>query len=204
MVPLLISPNHLRVLFLGGGNVAMRKAEHLKDCRITVVAESIKEELKEIAHKVVEDRIHEDSLSLIEQHDLVIAATDDEELNSRIVERCISSNILVNSVDGGGNFMIPSTLRRDHYTVCASTEGLAPVFPPFLIGILEGILDPAYDDMARLISELRLELKERLPDQKKRAEALEKVLRDPLAWEALGEDDETALATMRRIAGAGL
>ncbi len=204
MVPLLISPNHLRVLFLGGGNVAMRKAEHLKDCRITVVAESIKEELKEIAHKVVEDRIHEDSLSLIEQHDLVIAATDDAELNSRIVERCISSNILVNSVDGGGNFMIPSTLRRDHYTVCASTEGLAPVFPPFLIGILEGILDPAYDDMARLISELRLELKERLPDQKKRAEALEKVLRDPLAWEALGEDDETALATMRRIAGAGL
>ena len=182
----------------------MRKAEHLKDCRITVVAESIKEELKEIAHKVVEDRIHEDSLSLIEQHDLVIAATDDAELNSRIVERCISSNILVNSVDGGGNFMIPSTLRRDHYTVCASTEGLAPVFPPFLIGILEGILDPAYDDMARLISELRLELKERLPDQKKRAEALEKVLRDPLAWEALGEDDETALATMRRIAGAGL
>lgn len=192
MVPLFIEPASLRVLFIGGGMVALRKAEHLRDCLITVISKEINDELRNLTSNTIDRGFSSDDLDLINQHDIVIAATDDRVMNDFIVRESRARRVLVNSVHGGGDFMIPSTLRRDDFTICASTEGAAPVLPPFLIRTIDGMLDSNYDKMASLIKRVRSELRNRVTDQKARASLLEAILYDESIWAIVVEDPERA------------
>ena len=192
MVPLFIEPASLRVLFIGGGEVALRKAEHLRDCIITVISKDIKDELRSISTNIIHRAFTDADLSMIAEHDLVIAATDDHGLNDSIVRESRSKSVLVNSVNGGGDFMIPSTLRRDDFTICASTEGKAPVLPPHLISTIDGMLDIRYDLMASLIKRVRMEIRHRVTDQKERALLLEAILADEGIWSLVQDDAEKA------------
>ncbi len=185
MVPILVAPERLSTLFFGGGRVAMRKAEHLRGCGITVVAESAVPELRSLASAVIERSVDDEALSLIDGHDVVVAATDDESLNRAIVDKALEKGKLVNSVHGGGNFIIPSTRRRGAFVLCASTEGRAPVFPPFLMERSDELFDPAYDSMAELLSELRPIARKKVPGQRERAELLRAVMRDEGIWSLL-------------------
>lgn len=192
LVPLFIEPSSLKVLFIGGGKVALRKAEHLRDCDITVISREVEDSLTEIATNTITRDFSVDDLDCIDGFDIVIAATDDPGLNDRVVAEARSRGVLVNSVSGGGDFMIPSTLRRDDFTICASTEGVAPVLPPFLISTIDSMLDDRYDRMARLIKRVRTDIRYRLEGQKERALFLESLLQDATIWDLLEEDQEKA------------
>ncbi len=192
MVPLMIEAASLKVLFIGGGKVALRKAEHLRDCHITVISKDIINELRDLSSNIIDRGFVPEDLELINQHDIVIAATDDRDMNDSIVTESRARGVLVNSVNGGGDFMIPSTLRRDDFTICASTEGAAPVLPPFLIRTIDGMLDSRYDLMAALIKRVRSELRNHITDQKERARFLEAILEDENIWKTVEDDPEKA------------
>ncbi len=192
MVPLMIEAASLKVLFIGGGKVALRKAEHLRDCHITVISKDIINELRDLSSNIIDRGFVPEDLELINQHDIVIAATDDRDMNDSIVTESRARGVLVNSVNGGGDFMIPSTLRRDDFTICASTEGAAPVLPPFLIRTIDGMLDSRYDLMAALIKRVRSELRNHITDQKERARFLEAILEDENIWKTVDDDPEKA------------
>ncbi len=189
MVPLFVSPERLSTLFFGGGGVAMRKAEHFQSCAITVVAEKVLPELEPLASRVLEQSVDEDALSLIRAHDVVVAATDDKDLNDAIVQRAKGEGKLVNSVHGGGNFLIPSMRRRDGFVLCASTEGRAPVLPPFLMERSDELYGPSYESMARLLEEMRPIARQMLSGQKERAGYLRAVMRDEEVWGLLTDND---------------
>lgn len=200
MSPILLSPGNRLVTVFGGGRVALRKCRHFDGFRIRVVSEEVMPELRELAEEVLIDSIDRDNvLRYIGGSDIVVAATSDHALNDMIRDTAMSRGIMTNSAHGGGDVLIPSTLHRDGWTVCVSSEGRVPAFPPYVIERIDEMLDPSYDAMLALLVDLRVVIRERIPTQPGRAEFLAGVLADEDVWDLLregrgGEARELALA----------
>ncbi|MFA5452447.1 MAG: bifunctional precorrin-2 dehydrogenase/sirohydrochlorin ferrochelatase [Candidatus Methanomethylophilaceae archaeon] len=178
MVPLFFYTEGLHIMVFGGGNVALRKCKYFEGAHITIISETVSPEIENIAETVIKTRIPEDIESFIDTAEIVIAATDDRELNDRVRDAALYMGIYVNSAHGGGNILIPSILRRDKYVVAVSSEGRVPAFPPYMTKELDGFLSEKYDRMLDLLIELRKISKERIPTQHERRNFLCTVLCD--------------------------
>ena len=121
--------------------------------------------------------------------DIVVAATSDHALNDSIRDLSMSKGIMTNSAHGGGDVLIPSTLKREGYTVTVSSEGRVPAFPPYVIQRIDELLDPSYDRMLELLMMLRREIRTRIPTQPERAKYLADILADGEVWDLLRKDD---------------
>ena len=186
--PIYIESSKLRIIVFGGGNVALRKCRYFEGSEITVVSKEVLPELRELADEVVIREIPEDIRQMIDPYDMVIAATDDKELNGRIRDDALYMGINVSSAHGGGNILIPSVLRRDGYVIAVSSEGRVPAFPPYIVDVLDAFLDERYDRMLDLLVEMRRYSLENISPQHKRREFLELIIGDPEIREAVAEN----------------
>ncbi|MGN0098640.1 MAG: bifunctional precorrin-2 dehydrogenase/sirohydrochlorin ferrochelatase [Candidatus Methanomethylophilaceae archaeon] len=190
MSPIVLSPGNRLVTVFGGGNVALRKCRHFEGFRIRVVADRILPELRELADEVVDSAVDASTAGeYMGGSDIVVAATSDHALNDSIRDMSMSKGIMTNSAHGGGDVLIPSTLKRDGYTVTVSSEGRVPAFPPYVIQRIDELLDPSYDRMLELLMMLRKEIRTRIPTQPERAKYLADILADGEVWDLLRNDD---------------
>ena len=89
-------------LVVGAGEIAARKVRQLRkaEATVTVIAPEICEELKELAENKEINYISEKfSEEILNDKMLVIAATNDEEVNRKVSELAKAQNIPVNVVD---------------------------------------------------------------------------------------------------------
>ncbi|WOO36448.1 bifunctional precorrin-2 dehydrogenase/sirohydrochlorin ferrochelatase [Anaerocolumna sp. AGMB13020] len=132
--PMFVELDGKECLIIGGGKVALRKAVALLDFKasLTIVASSMIPEFIELEAK------HKPYIKLIErdykEEDLqeaflVIAATDDKELNRRISLACKTKGIPVNVVDVKEecSFIFPAYVRKQSITVGITSSGNSPV-----------------------------------------------------------------------------
>ncbi|MCL2149315.1 MAG: hypothetical protein FWH47_08275, partial [Methanomassiliicoccaceae archaeon] len=179
MIPLLLSPEGMRVLVVGGGRVALRKCMHFKGAELTVVSEEVMPEVERAAGSVVRKRTTPSEVyGMMEGFDVIVAATDDAAMNGEIRDEAIRRGIYVNSAHGGGNMVIPSVLRRERYTVSVSSEGKLPAFPPYVVEELDSFLDKRFDVMFDVLYELRGECAGK-GTQAERSAFLRRAARDP-------------------------
>ena len=190
MSPIVLSPGNRLVTVFGGGNVALRKCRHFEGFRIRVVADRILPELRDLADEVVDSAVDASTAGeYMGGSDIVVAATSDHALNDSIRDLSMSKGIMTNSAHGGGDVLIPSTLKREGYTVTVSSEGRVPAFPPYVIQRIDELLDPSYDRMLELLMMLRKEIRTRIPTQPERAKFLADILADEEVWDLLRNDD---------------
>ena len=190
MSPIVLSPGNRLVTVFGGGNVALRKCRHFEGFRIRVVADRILPELRDLADEVVDSAVDASTAGeYMDGSDIVVAATSDHALNDSIRDLSMSKGIMTNSAHGGGDVLIPSTLKREGYTVTVSSEGRVPAFPPYVIQRIDELLDPSYDRMLELLMMLRREIRTRIPTQPERARFLADILADGEVWDLLRKDD---------------
>jgi precorrin-2 dehydrogenase/sirohydrochlorin ferrochelatase len=148
-------------LVVGGGSVATRKVRGLLDggVRVEVVALEVSDELRALAGARL--AIHQRAFDPadIRAGTIVIAATDDADLNGRIAARAIASGCLVNVVDDprGGNFVTAAVHRSGDLTIAVST-GRTPAAAAAIRATLASRFDAKY---AGAIGALR-NLRERL------------------------------------------
>ena len=187
-VPIFVEASKYKIIVFGGGNVALRKCRYFQGADITVMTREILPELRGIVTKVIIGDIPDDVKDIVDPYDLVIAATDDKELNARIRNDAAFMGISVNSAHGGGNVLIPSVLKRDKYTVAVSSQGRVPAFPPYLIEEIDSFLDSKYDRMLDLMIEMRAYALENISPQHKRREFLESVIYDADIQAAVADD----------------
>lgn len=98
---------------------------------ITVIAENIAEEkLLELKNLKIENnrKIENDKdeiEKLVKEYFLVIAATDNEELNENVAEICDSKGILINNVSSKTkmNVMFGGIVKNDEFQIAISTSG---------------------------------------------------------------------------------
>jgi len=96
---------------------------------------------------------------------IVVAATDDKKLNSRIADDCRKRGIIINAVDQQPDcdFFVPAIVRRGDISIAISTEGKSPALSKWLKGEIESKLSHRLGKGLEIISDVREHLMERNP-----------------------------------------
>ncbi len=143
-------------LLVGGGNVALRKAEKLIPFGpvLTVCADSLRKEFLKLPVKVL--RCGYDN-SLLNDMEFVVAATDDRMVNAQIAKDCRERGIAVNSVDDPSNcdFFFPALICRGDVTIGISTGGASPALAAVVREYLESVLPADLSDISKECARLR-------------------------------------------------
>lgn len=188
-------------LVVGGGPVAVRRVEQLMrvGASVTVVAPELDERLKEWARSgaitVVETEF---ALSQMEGAWLVVAATDDLDVNRRVAVAAESTRTLCNVVDEPSlcTFIMPTIIDREPITIAVSSAGTAPVLARWIKGLIEQTLPDRIGSLASLAGRWRDRVKAALPDLDDRRRfwqaALEGEVAD-CAFAGQAENSEAAL-----------
>lgn len=169
--PFFIDIKGKKGLVVGGGRVAARKVEKLLPFspRLTLIAPVILKELKENSGvSCLERRFRDED---VEGCMFVIAASDDEALNTHVASLCREKGILVNVVDCKENcsFLFPALVKEGKLTVGISTEGASPQAAAQLRSMTAQQVPSRMEEILDDLAELREAAKEQLPDPVKRA-----------------------------------
>ena len=131
--PLFINLENKKILVIGGGKVAAKKIEKILEygADITVVTENVMEEkLLKLENVKIENnqKIENDKAKiekLVKGYFLVIAATDNEELNENIANVCDSNGMLINNVSSKVNMnaMFGGIVKNSEFQIAISTSG---------------------------------------------------------------------------------
>ena len=166
--PLFFKLEGRKVLIVGGGDVALRKADLLSRAGacITVLAPSICAELQALLSDSKHELIYEHyNKKYMTGSRVIIAATDDETLNHQIHADATTLNIPVNVVDTPHlcDFIFPAIVDRNPIVIGISSNGKAPVLARLLRARLETLIPQGYGKLAKLAGEFRGEVKAKIP-----------------------------------------
>lgn len=164
-----------RGLIVGGGRVALRKAEKLLPYgpALTVVAPEILPELAALPCVRPVRRVFAPG-DITPDLAFVIAASDDRAWNHQIALLCRGRNIPVNAVDTPEDcsFLFPALVRSGPLSVGISTGGASPTAAIWLKEQIQALLPEGFGDILAWLAEQREPLKRRLPEEAARAAVL--------------------------------
>lgn len=200
--PFFIRLEGKRGLLVGGGRVALRKAEKLLPfgAQLTVVAPCICPPLAALPGLTLCRRAFADS-DLSPAPDFVIAATGDRALDRRIAALCRTRRILVNVVDDPAacGFYFPALVQRGRLCIGISTGGASPTAAAWLRQKIEALLPPGFDGILDRLAARREAVKAEGGSEAKRAERLQQAF----ALELAAAEAPHAPAAARENAGPG-
>jgi len=197
--PLFMSISERQCLVVGGGEVATRKIALLRraGAQVHVLSPTLTEslnrsvELGEITHASKTF----DSINVAD-YALVIAATDDAEVNKKVSEVAQAVNIPVNVVDNPDlcSFIVPSIIDRSPVQVAVSTGGASPVLARTLRTRLETLIPSAYGQLGKMLEENREAVKAAYANVDERRRFWENILAGPIIEMVLAGQHERAQA----------
>lgn len=194
--PLFFKLTGQNVLIVGGGGVALRKARLFKKASavISVVSPTVLPELAGLVRETggkIFSQLYADEL--LENIELVIAATDDHAVHQKIVEDCRQRRILLNVVDSPQlcTVIVPALVDRSPIVVAVSSFGKAPILARRVRAHIESTVPAAYGKLATLMGNFRDRLARKIPPEQ-RLRFWESVLDGPIAERVLKGDTETA------------
>jgi siroheme synthase-like protein len=203
-----------RCLVIGGGEVGLGKVEGLLACEadVTLIAPHAVAPLQEYARErsiAWQPRAYAGAGDL-EGAFLVIAATDDTELNIRVFEDAERRSMLVNVVDVPPlcNFILPAIVRTGPLAIAISTSGASPALAKRMAREIRQEFGDPYARLAVMLGELRGWAKDTLPTYQSRKAFFESIVgADPDPIELLRNGEEEAVHALiaeaqERIVGA--
>ena len=178
-----------RNLVVGGGDIGLEKVEGLLACDgdVTLVAPHAIPALEELAREgsiAWEEREYrpED----LEGTFMVIACTDDTDVNIRIYEDAEKRAMLVNIVDVPPlcNFILPAIVRTGPLAVAISTAGASPALAKRMKREISELFGEEYAQLAIMLNDVRGWAKGTLPTYQDRKAFFESIVNgepDPVA-----------------------
>ena len=175
--PILLNIQDKKCLVVGGGNVAWRKVCSLKDAgaRVTVVSPEFCPEMeKETGIERIQQKYEEGFLNGVL---VVVASTDDEEVNKKVYYDAVKRGILVNVVDRPEfcSFIVPATINRGDLSISISTGGASPALARNIRESLEKQFGDEYGEFAKLLSETRRKIISEVSDESIRRDILQRI-----------------------------
>lgn len=158
LYPINIKLEELEITVIGGGKVAYRKCKNFlhftKEVRVisTDFIEAF-DELKEDI-KLIKDSYKE---KYIKNSSVVVAATNNRQVNKEIGEHCRKCGKLVNVVDDIelSNFTVPSYIKKGDLLISISTGGKSPSLSSRIKKELDDKYDDSYEEYINLLGEIR-------------------------------------------------
>lgn len=181
--PIFLELSGSRVVVIGGGTVAARKAQVLLDAgaRLVVVAEKISDVFTPICQGTDAELIKSKySKEYLGRAVLVIAATNDNQLNKRIYHDCQELEILCNVVDVPElcDFFVPAVVKRGDLQIAISTDGNCPAYAGHTRKKLEGLFTEQHGLFLAELEKLRKRVIEEIADPTDRKSLLGQLVDD--------------------------
>ncbi len=203
-----------RCVVVGGGDVGLEKVEGLLACDadVVVIAPEAHPELQRLALEGSirwERRPYADGD--LEGALIVIAATNDTDINIRVFDDAERRAMLVNVVDVPPlcNFILPAIVRTGPLAIAISTAGASPALAKRMKREISELFGEPYAMLAVLLNEARGWAKATLPTYQDRKEFFESIVNgDPDPVELLRAGDvegvRELVAAAQRTASAGV
>ena len=179
--PFFVQLEEKKIVVVGGGKVAYRKVLALLECgaEIHLAGRALTPELKQM---VENEDIHflgqEFKEEYLNHAFMIIAATDDKDLNHHISTCAREKGVLVNAVDQPPDcdFIVPSILKRGDLQIAISTSGKSPALARRIRKRLEAQFGREYEAFLAMMGRLRKEVLRLGLSQKENALIFQKIV----------------------------
>jgi siroheme synthase-like protein len=191
-----------RCLVVGGGDIGLEKVEGLLACDadVTLVAPEAIPALEELAAEGSIAWVRRDyEPADLERTFIVIAATDDTDVNIGIYDDAERRAMLCNVVDVPPlcNFILPAIVRTGPLAIAISTAGASPALAKRMKRQIAEEYGEPYARLAVLLNDARGWAKGTLPTYQDRKVFFESIVNgDPDPIELLRQGDEQAVVDM--------
>lgn len=174
MLPIALRPDGRRAVIVGGGSVALRKAESLLAAGfpIFVVAPAIDDRLSALVARCGgEKREGSYQSGDVAGAAFVVAATDDEAVNARVVADARGAGVLVcDATDAQrGDCTMPAVARAGALTIAVDSAGASPAFSKRIAEELLAAYGPEYERAVATLAHMRTYAKAVLAPEERRS-----------------------------------
>jgi siroheme synthase-like protein len=189
LFPVFLKLNELHTVLIGAGNVGLEKLtailQNSPDAGVTVIALSILPEVHVLAAEYKGVNIIQKSFADndLDNADLVIAATNDSELNNFIRQSAHDRKLLINVADKPElcDFYLGSIVQKGDLKIAISTNGKSPTIAKRLKEVLNEGLPDELDNTLQQMSILRNSLNGDFAYKVKKLNEVTSVLVEPKA-----------------------
>lgn len=181
LYPVVLRLRDRRVLVVGGGKVGARKAAGLVEAGAHVVVVSPRFEpafarlVDAAALTLIERRYTVEDLAGMA---LVVAATDDREVNAQVSTDARRAGVLVSVVDNAhaSDFIVPAVVRRGDLLLAISTGGRSPALAGHLRRELDLLVPDDWEVLVRLLGVARTKIQTAVENPARRQELMKQLL----------------------------
>jgi precorrin-2 dehydrogenase/sirohydrochlorin ferrochelatase len=166
LYPIFLKVNILNILIIGGGNVGLEKLHFLlkssPNANVEVLAKSFLPETVELAKKHGVNLIKGSfKRRYLKKRHLVIAATNDRELNKKIYTNAKKWYLLANIADSPEycDFYMGGIVNKGHVKIAISTNGKSPTTAKRLRQFFEEVIPEDISQMVENLNEYRKTIK---------------------------------------------
>jgi len=166
LYPIFLKVSQLNVLIVGGGKVAHEKLSFLlkssPNARVSLIALEFSKDLEGLAieHnvKIIKKPY---AIDCLEGRHIVIAATNNREVNKQIYTDAKARFLLVNVADTPDlcDFYLGGIVTKGQIKVAISTNGKSPTMAKRLRQFFEGVIPDEIDDLAENLNRFRKGIK---------------------------------------------
>lgn len=173
-------------LVVGGGSIAVRKVVLLLRAhgKVSVVAPMLGGAMRALhAQGAIDHRARRFRPDDVANCDLVIAATNNPDVNRAVYESAMRAGIPVNVVDSPElcSFTFGAIVDRDPVTIAVSSAGRSPVLTRVVRAVVETLIPAAFGRLAALVQRYREHAQRALPDRTVRARFWENIVNGAVA-----------------------
>ncbi|RRQ48019.1 bifunctional precorrin-2 dehydrogenase/sirohydrochlorin ferrochelatase [Maribacter algicola] len=166
LYPIFLKVSNLKILIVGGGNVALEKLTFLlkssPNAQVEMVSPMFREETVQLA-KSANIIMHEDTYNpnFLNGKHLVVATTDNVAVNEQVYHDCRERSILVNVADNPPfcDFYMGGIVTKGNVKVAISTNGKSPTTAKRLRQFFEDVIPENIDDLVKNLNEFRKTIK---------------------------------------------
>lgn len=188
--PVYLDAKRIKALIVGGGDVAARKAELLlkTDANITIMSKHLCPTVQRlIKQNAITWLKHDYQTGVMSDKNLVIAATDNEEVNAHVYKEADELKLLVNVVDQPDlcSYITPSIIDRSPMIISISSSGSSPVLVRMLREQIDKLLPENYGRLADFCLKFRDHVKARVKGIRNRRLFWEDILKGTIGQDIL-------------------
>lgn len=167
LFPVFLKLESLDTLIVGGGHVGLEKLtailKNSPSARITLVARTINNDIKQLARSHSSVTLHERNFKLWDlwEKDLVVLATDNRNLHETIRKFARTRRLLINVADTPDlcDFYLGSVVTRGHLKIGVSTNGKSPTISKRIREYLEEALPEDMNTLLENMEKIRSRIK---------------------------------------------
>src|SRR5690606_5023371 len=166
LYPIFLKASSLRILIVGGGNVAEEKLSFLlkssPDASVTMVSPMFREGTLNLAKQgdvtLIKDKY---SKKYLKNKHIVIATTDKAKVNVKVHKQCRKRSIWLNVADNPSycDFYLGGIVSKGNVKVAISTIGKSTTYAKRLRHFFEDLIPENVDDLVKNLNEYRKTIK---------------------------------------------